>query len=102
MCLTSPSVVHKKISGARPVVAPDFRICPPARKDASSVRRRPGIEASHCASCLPGGNIMTLKQPAEHPKEQGPKPPFPEQGQQPPGLEQEMQPRPDYGEQSYR
>jgi NAD(P)-dependent dehydrogenase (short-subunit alcohol dehydrogenase family) len=46
--------------------------------------------------------IMTLKQPAENPKEQGPKPPFPEQRQQPPGLEQEMQPRPDYGEQSYR
>jgi NAD(P)-dependent dehydrogenase (short-subunit alcohol dehydrogenase family) len=46
--------------------------------------------------------IMTLKQPAENPKEQGSKPPFPEQRQQPPGLEQEMQPRPDYGEQSYR
>lgn len=45
---------------------------------------------------------MTLKQPAENPKEQGPKPPFPEQRQQPPGLEQQMQPRPDYGEQSYR
>jgi NAD(P)-dependent dehydrogenase (short-subunit alcohol dehydrogenase family) len=45
---------------------------------------------------------MTLKQPAEDPKEQGPKPPFPRQHQQPPGLEQEMQPRPDYGEQSYR
>ena len=45
---------------------------------------------------------MTLKQPAENPKEQGPKPPFPKQRQQPPGLEQEMQPRPDYGESSYR
>jgi hypothetical protein len=43
---------------------------------------------------------MTLTQPAENPKEQGPKPPFPEPGQQPPGLEQEMQPRPDYGERS--
>jgi NAD(P)-dependent dehydrogenase (short-subunit alcohol dehydrogenase family) len=36
------------------------------------------------------------------PKEEEPKPPFPEQEQEPPGLESEMRPRPDYGEDSYR
>src|SRR5215216_2816568 len=45
---------------------------------------------------------MTLKQPAENPKEQGLQPPFPDQPQSPPGLEQDMLPRPDYGAQTYR
>jgi NAD(P)-dependent dehydrogenase (short-subunit alcohol dehydrogenase family) len=36
------------------------------------------------------------------PKEEEPKPPFPEQEQEPPGLESEMRPKPDYGEDSYR
>ncbi len=40
-------------------------------------------------------------QSAQDPKEQGPKPPFPEQEQEPAGLESAMQPQPDYGEQSY-
>src|SRR3712207_6184805 len=38
----------------------------------------------------------------QDPKEQAPKPPYPEQSQQPPGLEAEMEPKPDFGEQSYR
>ncbi len=38
----------------------------------------------------------------QDPKEQAPKPPYPEQSQQPPGLESEMEPKPDFGEQSYR
>ena len=38
----------------------------------------------------------------QDPKEQGPKPPFPEQPQEMPGLEAEMQPQPDFGEQTYR
>lgn len=36
------------------------------------------------------------------PKEQAPRPPFPDQRQQPPGLEGKMSPRPDFGEGSYR
>ncbi|MFL5801585.1 MAG: SDR family oxidoreductase [Roseiflexaceae bacterium] len=45
---------------------------------------------------------MTLKQPAQDPREQGLQPPFPDQPQSPPGLEQDMLPRPDYGAQTYR
>lgn len=39
---------------------------------------------------------------SQNPKEQGPKPPFPEQEQEWPGIESKMQPKPDYGEESYR
>ncbi len=38
----------------------------------------------------------------QDPKEQGPKPSFPEQQQEHPGLEAEMTPKPDYGEESYQ
>ena len=38
----------------------------------------------------------------EHPREQEPKPPFPQKEQARPGSESEMRPRPDYGEASYR
>lgn len=39
---------------------------------------------------------------SENPREQQPKPPFPDQPQQPPGSEAEMTPAPDYGDASYR
>ena len=39
---------------------------------------------------------------AQDPKEQGPKPPFPEREQEPMGVEAEMKNKPDYGEDSYR
>jgi NAD(P)-dependent dehydrogenase (short-subunit alcohol dehydrogenase family) len=39
---------------------------------------------------------------ADDPREQEPKPPFPEQRQQPMGSEGEMQPRADHGEDSYK
>lgn len=39
---------------------------------------------------------------ADDPREQQPKPPFPEQRQQPMGSEGEMQPRADHGEDSYK
>jgi NAD(P)-dependent dehydrogenase (short-subunit alcohol dehydrogenase family) len=38
----------------------------------------------------------------QDPREQYPKPPFPEQPQQAPGLAQEMTPKPDHGETSYK
>ncbi len=38
----------------------------------------------------------------QDPREQFPKPPFPEQPQSAPGLARDMQPRPDHGEESYR
>ena len=37
----------------------------------------------------------------EDPREQGPKPPFPEQELEPPGIESEMEPRPDFGYETY-
>jgi len=37
-----------------------------------------------------------------HPRDIGPKPPFPAQEQEPPGSEKGMSPRPDHGESSYR
>src|SRR5688572_32207678 len=40
-------------------------------------------------------------QPAD-PREQGPKPEYPQRPQQPPGLDSRMTPRADHGEQSYR
>ncbi len=39
---------------------------------------------------------------ADDPREQEPKPPFPEQRQQPMGSEGEMQPLADHGEESYK
>ncbi len=45
---------------------------------------------------------MSGRQPTQpDPKEQEPKPSFPEQQQAPPGVEAEMTPKPDYGEESY-
>ena len=46
---------------------------------------------------------MTVDQTTQQdPKEQEPKPPFPEQPQEPPGLETQMTPKPDHGEATYR
>ena len=46
---------------------------------------------------------MTADQTTQQdPKEQEPKPPFPEQPQEPPGLETRMEPQPDHGEATYR
>src|SRR5436305_10314056 len=46
---------------------------------------------------------MVVDQTAQRdPREQGPKPPYPEQSQQYPGSEAQMQPRPDFGEETYR
>lgn len=47
----------------------------------------------------PADSPLTQKQ---DPREQFPKPPFPEQPQEWPGLASEMDPRPDHGEESYR
>src|SRR5215210_5264567 len=41
-------------------------------------------------------------EPIADPREQGPKPPFPEQVQEPPGVEAEMQPQADHGQDGYR
>ena len=40
--------------------------------------------------------------PQQDPREQQPKPPYPEQTQEFPGTEQQMRPRADHGEASYR
>ena len=45
---------------------------------------------------------MTDRLTMQDPREQYPKPPFPQQPQSAPGLAQRMQPAPDHGEQSYK
>lgn len=45
---------------------------------------------------------MTTRSPLQDPRDQYPKPPFPEQPQSAPGLAEKMIPQPDHGETSYR
>lgn len=44
---------------------------------------------------------MLIRKTSRDPRDQYPKPPFPDQKQKPPGREAEMNPRPDYGLESY-
>lgn len=57
-----------------------------------------------CCLALPSGKLsaMTDRPVLLDPREQYPRPPFPEQPQPEPGLAAKMEPRPDHGETSYR